>query len=142
MHNPVFETKAMNYFSLFFCVLLFAACGDDTDDQLAPPQISVRLTDGPGDYEKVIIDVEGVELRFADGQSVQPNTATYFGSYDLLELSNGIDTLIATGDVPAEELQEVRLILGDDNFVQIDSTLLDLRTPSATSSSLILSPDC
>ena len=114
------------------CLLLFASCGDDAATDR--PSIEVRLTDSPGDYEKVIVDVIGVEVRMEE--DFVDLDESYGGSYDLLELTNGIDTLIAASELPAGKLQEVRLLLGDDNFVQIDGEIIALSTPSAQQSGL------
>ncbi|WP_116105890.1 DUF4382 domain-containing protein [Lewinella sp. IMCC34191] len=112
--------------------LFLFACNEDAANL---PRLQVRLTDSPADYEKVIVDVVGVEVRIADGDFVAMDE-NIGGSYDLLELTNGIDTLIANSALPAGELTEVRLILGDENFVQIDSQLIALSTPSAQQSGL------
>ena len=114
------------------CLLLFA-CNDDTADR---PRLRVTLTDSPADYEKVIVDVVGVEARIGEDADFIALDENYGGRYDLLELTNGLDTLIAASSLPAGELTEIRLILGDSNFVQLDGELLALSTPSAQQSGL------
>ncbi len=113
--------------------LFLSACGDDGNAE--QPRLEVRLTDSPADYEKVIVDVIGLEVRVGDDDFLQLDE-TYAGSYDLLELTNGIDTLLANTTLPAGELTEVRLILGEENYVQIDSQLIAITTPSAQQSGL------
>ena len=115
------------------CLFLLACNNDDTADR---PRLRVTLTDSPGDYEKVIVDVIGVEARIGEDAEFIALDENYGGRYDLLELTNGLDTLIAVSSLPAGELTEIRLLLGDSNFVQIDSQLIALSTPSAQQSGL------
>ena len=124
---------------LFLLLSVLTACGDDDGEPMinstAPPRIEVRLTDAPADYEQVVVDVADVEFRYAGGDTRRADE-TFAGTYDLLDLSNGLDTLIATAEVPAGELEEVRLILGQDNYLVTDSERIELRTPSAQQSGL------
>ena len=60
--------------------------------------LSVRMTDLPGNYDEVNVDIRGVEVT-GNGGSVTLNINP--GIYNLLDYANGVDTLIATGDVPA-----------------------------------------
>lgn len=120
---------------LFLAAAALGACSQDDSPETAAPQLQVRLTDAPSDYEAVLVEVVDVELRFGDGEA-RSAAETYGGTYDLLELSGGLDTLIAAGEVPAGPLREVRLVLGDGNFVQIDSVRYALSTPSAQQSGL------
>jgi hypothetical protein len=133
-----FYLKRAGLLPLFALLLILTACNDDpiTTSTTTPvaPRVEIRLTDEPGDYEKVIIDVVDIQVKF-DGDWIDLDT-DYTGSYDLIELTAGVDTLLAVSNLPAGELKEVRLILGDDNFVQIDSILIPLRTPSAQQSGL------
>jgi hypothetical protein len=133
-------SKLSSLLLLIACTLL-SACEDDNGGVTSGPDptsptINVRLTDEPGDYERVIIDVRDVQVRF-DGDWIDLDT-DYAGSYDLLELTAGVDTLLATSAVPAGNLEEVRLILGEDNFIKIEGEdeLIPLRTPSAQQSGL------
>ena len=119
---------------------ILGACNRDEGPDIVQPRLQVRLTDAPGDYEKVLIDVVDVQLRFGEGDAASA-PELYAGTYDLLELTNGVDTLIAAGDMPVGELKEVRLILGDDNFVQIDGAQHALSTPSAQQSGLKIKLD-
>lgn len=128
-------------------LLLFtAACGDEEEARTpgggsaAPPRIEVRLTDAPADYEQVVVDVADVEFRYAGGETRRANE-TFAGTYNLLDLTNGLDTLIATSEVPAGALEEFRLILGTDNYLVTDSERIELRTPSAQQSGLKIKLD-
>ncbi len=134
----MFSLVNRNLLCLALALFGLLSCTDDTitTSPTTPeaPRLEVRLTDAPGDYEKVIIDVVDVQVKF-DSTWIDLDT-DYAGSYDLIELTAGADTLLASSELPAGSLTQVRLILGEDNFVQIDSVLIPLRTPSAQQSGL------
>src|SRR5680860_509926 len=128
----------------FVAVTMFISCSDDDDpasDQNA--RIKVSMTDAPGDYENVFIDVLDVKIKAdaaADEEgwvslgNVQP------GIYDLLTLTGGVTQLLANAEVPAGFLGQIRLILGPDNSVVLkgETEETPLSTPSAQQSGLKL----
>jgi hypothetical protein len=123
----------------FFVVLAFSAC--NKDNNTATTTLKINLTDGPGDYQQVNVQVLEVLVKMADDSSQWLSLATNAGIYNLLDFQNGVDTLIASGPVPLDVLQEVRLVLGPDNTVLVDSVLYDLETPSAEQSGLKIKVD-
>ena len=116
--------------------ILLSACSDDPKTA----RVEVRLTDAPGDYEEVNIDIQGVEIHTNSGdedtgwKSLDINP----GVYNLLDLTNGLDTLLGVIDVPEGRISQIRLVLGNDNSIKVDGSLLDLTTPSAQQSGLKL----
>lgn len=98
--------------------------------------LNVRLTDAPGDYEAVNVEIERVDVHTDVDGWVTLNT--YAGVYNLLDYVNGEDTLLATAELPAGSISQIRLILGDDNTVQVDGQVYELKTPSAQQSGLKL----
>lgn len=132
--------RYLKWFSLLlglFPLTFFSSCEESSlnDPGGDRASLEIRLIDGPADYEAVLIDVVDVQIKYADGDwtsldMVNPDT------YDLLELTAGVDALLGETELPAGVLQEVRLILGDGNFLQIDGELIDLKTPSAQQSGL------
>ena len=131
--------RSLAYATLCLCCL--SACGDDTDDLTGnptegqAPTLEIRLTDDPGDYDEVVVDIQDIRVKFA-GEDYRDLDDHYVGTIDLLTLTGGVDTLVATSVVPDGELEEVRLILGDDNYLRIDDQVIPLRTPSAQQSGL------
>jgi hypothetical protein len=51
-------------------------------------------------------------------------------------LQNGVDTLIGTGTFPEGTVKEIRLILGTENTIMVDSTSYPLTIPSGAESGL------
>jgi hypothetical protein len=135
------EIKASAIFSTFrimvvVCIgmmgLLISSCNKSKDKV----HLIVRMTDTPGNFNNVMIDLQGVEVTGSGGGTVVLNANP--GMYNLLDLSNGITALIATGDLDAGTVSQIRLILGPDNTVMVDSNVYPLSTPSAMQSGLKL----
>ncbi|WP_366183039.1 DUF4382 domain-containing protein [Flavobacterium ovatum] len=97
---------------------------------------SVSITDAPGPYTEVNVDIVGIEVTGEAGQAVSLNVIP--GIYDLLKLSNGVEKLIATDELGISKVEQIRLILGTRNTVVVDGTIYPLSTPSADQSGLKL----
>lgn len=131
--------------SLFILSLLsasvFVACKKNgTGDGNA--RLKVYLTDDPGDYQAVYIDVKDVQINVSDDatEGWQSLHGVNAGVYDLLKLVNDDDTLLADANIPSGRLHQLRLVLGTENYVKIQGTneLIKLETPSAQQSGLKL----
>jgi hypothetical protein len=114
--------------------VFWLACSED--NQTA--KLEVRLTDAPGDYEEVNIDIQSVEINSSEGNSGWTTLDVESGVYNILELTNGLDTLLATAELPAGRISQIRLILGDNNSVKVNGETKPLSTPSAQQSGLKL----
>lgn len=114
--------------------LLIYSCNNDDTNASYP--YAVRLTDAPGPYDKVNVDIQGVEVRGDDGKTVLLNVKK--GIYNLLEFSNGLDTVIATDSLEISSVNQIRLILGPNNTVVVAGVSYPLSTPSAEQSGLKL----
>lgn len=117
-----------------FLIMQFSSCNKDKNSEKA--QLSVRMTDAPANYDAVMVDVQGVEITGNGGGAVMLNTTAKV--YNLLELSNGVNALIATGDLDAGAVSQIRLILGTNNTVKAGGVVYPLGTPSALQSGLKL----
>jgi len=106
------------------------------DDPKSSSPYNVRMTDAPGPYDAVFIDLQEVIITGNDGKDVSLNVNA--GIYNLLDFTNGADTLIASGNLEVAEVDQMRLILGSNNSVVIDSVSYPLKTPSAEQSGLKL----
>lgn len=113
---------------------LWIAC--KKDNTTGTTKVNVRLTDAPGNFQQVNVDITGVEFKMNSGTVVNLNVTT--GIYNLLDFINGIDVLIASADIESGTLSQVRLILGANNTVKVDGVVYPLSTPSAMQSGLKL----
>jgi hypothetical protein len=124
--------KVASAMSISLLVLLMASCNKDKNMSY----LSVKMTDAPANYNAVMIDLQGVEVTGNSGGTVLLNTQT--GLYNLLDFSNGADTMIATGSMEAGTMSQMRLILGPNSTVIVDGIEYPLSTPSAMQSGLKL----
>ncbi|HRP18894.1 MAG TPA: DUF4382 domain-containing protein [Ginsengibacter sp.] len=97
----------------------------------------MRLTDSPDpDLKEVWIDVKEVRINMKDRNWVTLEGA-HPGLYNLLDLTDGKDTLLVDAQIPQGEISQLRLVLGDNNYIITKSgERIDLTTPSAQQSGL------
>lgn len=122
-----------------------------TSNPNIPPgksQVSLYMMDDPIQFSKVLIDIRSViiEVDTATKQSdedhddqwddnycgwhrTQSNKSVIWdtlsikpGVYDLLQLRNGTDTLLASGLITNGKILKIKITLGSDNTVYTDST--------------------
>jgi len=128
-------------------ILVISGCKKDNNME-GTTRLDVRLTDNPFDAESVNIDIEKVTVRFDDDLDANENDDDWWiletndGVYDLLDYQNGVNTVIATGEVPRDRyVREIRLILGDDNTIVINGVDHALTIPSGSESGLKIKVD-
>lgn len=123
------------------CLMGFSACDSDSENT-GTTLMQVRMTDSPGDYEEVNIDVQSVQVhKEADGDEEGWITLDEInpGVYNLLDFANGKDTLLASSTLPAGKISQIRLILGENNSLKLkDGTVTPLKTPSGQQSGVKL----
>ena len=121
---------------LTLIVSLVSCSDDDSTSENETARMSIKLIDAPGDYDAVFVDVENVVVKY-NGQEDE----TFFaninaGVYDLLELTGGVSVLLVDDEIPAGDISQIRLILGDNNTIVVDGETFSLDTPSAQQSGL------
>ena len=124
--------KTYPLLAAFFLLILFSCKKDNKGDSA---NLTVKLIDSPGNYEEVNIDISHVQVHIDEGPgwiTVPSNP----GIYNLLELTNGTDTVIANGDLPTGTISQVRLVLGNNNSIKVNGQTHPLSTPSAQQSGL------
>jgi hypothetical protein len=101
--------------------------------------VTVHLTDAPGDYDAVNIVITGVSVRRTEGGTESwEDLSLQAGTFDLLQLQNGVLTTLALGDVPVGHYDQIRLIIGEGSNVVVDGVSYPLTIPSGTQSGLKL----
>lgn len=125
------------FLTLMTGIIYLSSCSrnDENSSNAGTANLAVRLTDTTANYDSVNIDIQGVEIKGGSG-TVSLNVNS--GIYNLLDFTNGHDTLIASAGVPAGTVSQIRLILGPNNYVVVDGVRHDLSTPSAQQSGLKL----
>ncbi len=117
--------------------LIYTGC--KVHDTPGATRLDVRITDAPGAYDALFLSVKEVQVLTSDDLHIlevgdQP--------FDILQFRLGRDTLLASRDIPAGHIREVRLVLNDsDNRVVIDGKSYELTTPSGQSSGVKVKVD-
>lgn len=126
-------------------LLAFASCNSDDDPAMeGNAKVSVSLIDAPADYDAVWIEVLGVEILTNDDNEEDESAWITFDNeimddhLNLLSLVGGNEADLGTEEIPAGEITQIRLLLGDDNYLVIDEEEFELTTPSAQQSGLKL----
>lgn len=128
--------KAVYLFAIVSMLgLSFVSCTKNTSTSTTLSTLNVKMTDAPGPYGAVNVDVQGIEVT-GTSNTVMLNVNK--GVYNLLDLANGKDTLLGTGSLNEGSVEQIRLILGSNNTVEVSGVSYPLSTPSAEQSGLKL----
>lgn len=153
--------KTIQYVSLSFLAVLlmvFAhSCSDNgltnpenNEQTNAPATLKVVLTDAPGDFESVFVDIREIRVHKVTDSTYSDTTNEDEGwitiseeplRVDLLTLQNGNTITLGETEIDTGAYDQMRLILGDDNEVVVDGESHYLKTPSAQQSGLKLKID-
>lgn len=139
---------AFTLISIF--LIIYTSCSKEVNSSASIPQgqqrVSIRLSDNPVNFGAVNVDIQSVEVQvipdsclnhFHDDMDHDGNDdhdhnhasrcSTWDtlninpGVYNLLDLANGTDTILANGLTVSGKITKIRLTLGDNNSVVIDS---------------------
>ncbi|MEX1239800.1 MAG: DUF4382 domain-containing protein [Cyclobacteriaceae bacterium] len=126
--------KKLILFSVALMSVFFFSCEDGPKNA----RIEVWLTDEAGDYQEVNVDLQAVEVHTSETDNEQGWQSVEITPqvYNLLDYTNGKETLLGGLELPGGKLSQVRLKLGDENTVMVDDQVYDLTTPSAQQSGL------
>src|SRR5262245_2865541 len=131
-------------------IIFYTSCQTELNNSSNIPQsqqrVSRRLSDNPVNFDAVNVDIQSVEVQVIpdscqgrhhddddnDGDddrdhdhdarcSVWDTLDIRPGVYNLLDLANGTDTILANGFTVAGKISKIRLTIGDENSVVIDS---------------------
>jgi Domain of unknown function (DUF4382) len=133
----------------FVFLIFYTSCQKEANSSANIPQgqqrISIRLSDNPVNFDAVNVDIQSVAVQVIpdscqghhhddddnDGDddrdhdhdarcSVWDTLDIHPGVYNLLDLANGADTILANGFTVSGKISKIRLTLGDQNSVVID----------------------
>lgn len=117
-------------------ILFTTSCNkDSTNSNSNTAKVAFHLTDAPGDFEAVYIDVQSVMVGTETKGWIEIPISRK-GVYNLLDFRNGLDTLLCQIDLPVGRVNQIRMVLGSNNSVQVDGVIYPLKTPSAMQSGL------
>ena len=119
---------------LFFLILIasFTSCStDEVNSETELSGISVKLKSTAGEFDKVFVDIKDVQLKVKeDGNApdawVSLNSINK-GTHNIFDLRDDSSLLLVSNfEVKSSYIYEIRLVLGDNNFIDLDNTLHNL----------------
>jgi len=135
----LYSKKTIQLFSVFaFCALVIFSCKKSNNSNANQPRLELRLTDNPPvGVKEVWVDIKQVEIKMGDNSDPVMLSGVKAGMYNLLEFTGGKDTLLADALIPSGKISQIRLILGDNNYIITPAgNKVILKTPSAQQSGL------
>jgi Domain of unknown function (DUF4382) len=134
------KTKVLILSFALGAMLVFSSCSKNQKSTGSnnTGRLQIGLTDSPDpSVKEVWVDVEQIEIIMGDSSKPIILNGSHPGVYNLLALTNGKDTLLADATIPAGNISQIRLILGENNFVVTGTGYkIPLKTPSAQQSGL------
>ena len=141
----------LNYFTLALIAFVGFSCNNDDELLAGSAKVDFYLVDAPGDFDQVWIEV--IALRIKADDNDQNNDDDLEDDSDesswieipfeegsryvnLLELTGENSQFLGSEIFPEGEIDQLRLVLGDDNYVVKDGNRSELETPSAQQSGL------
>src|SRR5260370_536682 len=97
-------------------VLIFSCKKNDTNNT-GQSRVQIKLTDSPeSNVSGVWVDVKDVLINMGDS-NWKSVIGAHAGVYNLLDFTDGKDTLLADAEIPAGTISQIRLLLGDNNYI-------------------------
>ena len=118
-------------FTFLICFVLavgFIGCKKDEGNDTT--HLSIFLAGNPYAASKVNIDLREVLVNLGTDSTSWTSIHTNAGVYNLLNLQNGKDTVIAQGIIPTGTLREVRFVLGDGNTIEVNDIIYPMKVPA------------
>jgi hypothetical protein len=123
-------------------MLIFSACTKNEVDTSAGGKVALYLTDGPGEFDSVFIDIQKVEVKIDtstiykdnddrckddDDRDDHQKRKDDYGEWvninftpaiiDVLSLRNGVETKLGEANILAGTVRKIRITLGTQNRV-------------------------
>lgn len=104
---------------------------DEMDTNVDVSGVSVKLKSIVGVFDKVYVDIKDVQLKVIQDDSASNAwvslNAVNSGTYNMFDFRDDAALqLVTNSEVKSTYIYGIRLVLGDNNFVDIDNTLYSL----------------
>lgn len=138
----VFNLRSINHLFYLPALLLLVCIGCQKEGE-STAQLQIVLTDDPGDYDEVNVDVRGIMVhKNADAPDGDPEWVEFedsdVGIINLLDYTGGAELSLVDAEYPTGMISQIRLMLGEENSITIGDSAYALETPSAYQSGLKL----
>ena len=146
LRKPLFYSLFIVAVALFFYACKKEASFSGANMPAGKTKLSVFLTDGPLDFQQVLVDIQRIEVKVDtcrrhedddhdgpgnddDHDSLSSHCEIWDtlnihpGIYDLLKFRNGTDTLLASGFILHGKIERIKITLGNKDSVMVDSVM-------------------
>lgn len=130
--------KAIKLSMGLFLVALMVTITTQCKKENETAKVTFYLTDAPAAYQAVNIDLQSIKILSSTDSSETSIELERTGIYNLLDFSGGLDTVLASVELPIGKISQIRLILGENNSVVVGDETFDLKVPSGSESGLKL----
>jgi len=152
------KTKHLFFTAIMAITVSFVmtACNKNTSAEASATgkqQLSLYLTDGPGLFDQVLIDIRSVKVLVDTSANTRRHDSTNWdrmgandqhrdtsfvwetlnitpGVYDILKLRNGADTLLASAGTVKGAIRVIKIEIGTNNSVVKDSVSYPVSLPA------------
>ncbi len=144
----------LNYFTLALIAFVGFSCNNSDDLDAGSAKVNFYLVDAAGDFDEVWIEVIALRVKANDNDdSNDLNDDSDESSWveipykdgsryvNLLALTGENSLLLGTETFPEGKIEQLRLVLGSDNYVVKGGKRSELKTPSAQQSGLKIKLD-
>ena len=115
----------------FIIIICYTSCSKDdvnANDNLT--NITVKLKSTIGELDKVYLEIEDVQFRIKESTEsnawISLNTINR-GTYNLFDLRDDSQLLLVDSfEIKSAYIYEIRLVLGDNNFIDLNNILYSL----------------
>ena len=132
------------WMAAFLSFFILVGCNDQDGTKDGNAKLSVSLIDAPADYDEVWVEILALEVQPKDSDEddesawISIENESVEKKIDLLTLTGGNALNLGTEEIPAGFISQIRLILGNDNYIMQDGIRINLTTPSAQQTGLKL----
>ncbi len=133
--------KVISIGSFLLLTVLIAGCSKSSPmSSGGSGTFQINMIDSPGAFDAVNIVVDSVQAHIATSDSTSGwlTLNSTAGTYDLLQLVNGVNAVIGKAAVPAGQYSQIRLFIGSGSNVFVAGTAYPLTIPSGMQSGLKL----
>lgn len=135
--------------SVLFTLIILACFTSCTKDDVTADSnytaVTVKLKSTLSEYDKVYLDIEDVQLRISENANTSNAwlslNALNSGTHNVCDLYEGAELLLVNDfEIESTFIYEIRLVLGDNSFIDLNNRLYSLETANlgdATPSNIV-----
>lgn len=106
------------------------------DAQNQAANVKFKITDAPAEFDALNIDVQGIQAHTEAQGWVDVSSS--LGTINILSYVNGNTALIADAQLPAGDVDQIRLVLGTNNSIVVNGSTTAISMPSSLQAGLVV----